>query len=233
MLRLITFIKLSSALYSSCHIFDCVTCSLRNHYFCNDCNSGFIRSLEGCSELSVPRPSPIENCESYNTDQSCIICKPGYDLISNSCEPICKKDCACFEPNTCVDLNYISSVKGKSERSLALCNDCDDCNTLNGYCITCSEGYYEEIGICYSCGITGCSRCLRHLTCYKCMEGYYYRSNDCVKCRANCKACSMYSICRECESGYKKESGKCVSDTSRSIIVVIIAPIFSVIVLIV
>lgn len=85
--------------------------------------------------------------------------------------------------------------------------NCKVCDSEN--CLTCSEGYFVENGMCSQCSF-GCSKCIDRQTCETCFEEFYLNTDqDCELCTDNCIQCTSTS-CETCSYGYfLNEFNKC------------------------
>ncbi|ELP94035.1 protein kinase domain containing protein, partial [Entamoeba invadens IP1] len=126
----------------------------------------------------------ITNCL-FQVSLACVQCQENYVLYNG----------------TCVTLDDTSNILEFT--------GCEE-TTPTG-CLVCSEGYYNEIGICESCPI-GCTTCLNAFTCLSCSSGLYLNEHQCnnnTELTGICLQFNMNGGCVKCADGYYREEFGC------------------------
>ena len=141
---------------------------------------------------------------------TCIQCRSGYCLNSDSCCIVTSKSC-----KTCPDSDICSSCQDSyylSEGKCLPCSDqnCKTCNNSGLVCTNCLSGYYLSNSKCSKCD-SNCYACYNSADhCTSCRTGYYLSNSKCYKCDSNCKTCSISADhCTSCETGYYVSNSKC------------------------
>ena len=128
-------------------------------FVCEKCSSGFYPGSEGiCTAVSTD----IDNCETYDSANTCLKCQKGFALNSN------RDNCT----NSSEYRQYIGST-------------CDDSVIEdNPICVQCASGYiFDEAGVCTKSCETGCLYCDpdNPSECLICAPGSYMgESGSCI-----------------------------------------------------
>ena len=127
----------------------------------------------------------VENCDTCNSENECLSCKDGYDIVNGNKLCLLKSDIE--EKKYYIDSNNYYYLCSKS---LTYCSKCDS----KTECIECNNDYViEEAGICIDKSLVD--------------EHYYYLNEEnnkyesCSKI-SKCKKCNSATECTLCIEGY-------------------------------
>lgn len=200
--------------------FGCKSCSVLG--VCSVCENGYLlnpdfscRRCDGlCSQCS---DNSCKTCQDNAIiSGSTCVCKLGFYLSSNICQP-CTEGCSICSStacNFCKLKYYLSDGNCVSCPSLCLtctsakCNSCTiNAYILNGFC-ACRAGFYNLEGECALCPY-GCTSCITASNCLTCLRGYFSLGSSCLVCPQLCLSCNSTS-CIQCKPNAIIENSNCV-----------------------
>ncbi|KAL7717563.1 Protein serine/threonine kinase [Entamoeba marina] len=224
---------------------DCVSCNsdcgdegcVPTNGYCVNCADSTKVLVDGdCLSLEDAHCSNI-------SDNICIECKSGYELILNECREIvtCTIGTTKLSDGSCVNDENCNSYSGTtcttcedgySINSDGICATCEDEIKHCSYCIEstsgsevcgiCRNGYYPS-KTCHLCStITGCISCESSvpdgddsiIECTECDNGYYLDNKRCTEIE-NCQQ-STGTQCTLCDDNYILSNGECIYYTQQN-----------------
>lgn len=175
---------------------------------CTACEDGYhtLKKFGQCLE-------EIENCVSYNADNTCENCNFQSSLDENN---ICQK-CSVANCVSCnndykqcysCDTGYFLDITENTCKNKCFDQNCEDCEDYDHQiCVTCKDGYQlTKQSKCIKCNIENCVECNDDgLSCKTCKSGYHARNSKCIKCSGECGKCNDdddFLDCRMCRTNY-------------------------------
>lgn len=203
---------------------------LTNTNTCTACSNGYFLNLD--PRECRKKPTGIQNCSKYESEEVCSVCANNYYLKDNLCDEVPEDnrvtDCIAYksatECQTCTT-NKVPNTSG-SECETITENSCLTWVSASS-CETCPTGkILKDEGGNKVCGDFTIDNCAvvntSDLSCDACSAGYYKTgSTTCTAVTTTISNCLIYSsaeLCGECESEYMLSTGKneCTAMSSLS-----------------